>query len=161
MTFILYIVGLFALAFYQTILAEMLSIYGVTIDLAGLLVIVVAFRKNETVALWFAVVAAIVVSTPNATVMPWEILVLGLIALAIRHLSSRLNLETSLSKLTLLGFFLLIHGLLVSLVAQGEDLFYLFYRSVLPGVLYTLIFAWAYFVITEILASPRRVKESA
>lgn len=161
MTLILYIAGLFALAFYQTILADLLSIYGVTIDFAALLVIMVAFRKSETVALWFAIVTAVVVSTPNIAVMPWEILVLGLIALAIKNLSSRLNLETSMSKLTLLGFFLLLHGLLISIVAEGEDLFYLFYRSILPGVLYTLIFAWAYFVISEIIASPRRVKESA
>jgi len=161
MTLILYIIGLFILAFYQIILSELLSIYGINIDLAALFVVMVSLYKSETVAIWFAVATAIVLSAPQLSMMPWEILFLSLIAVGVTNLRSRLNLDTSLSKLSLLAFFLLFHGLAVSLVVSSDSFFYLIYRNVLPGVLYTLVFAWVYLVIADIIGAPRRLKESS
>ncbi len=150
MSVIPYILYLYLLGFHVTILSDLTSIFGVTIDLAALMVCLIAIYKSELTALWFAIAAAVIVGTwagaPNLANIPWEMLFLGGLALAVRHLSVRLNLDSTASKLLLLAGGLLFHRLALTLVISQADFFTLLYRYIIPSVLYTWCLGWLYFL---------------
>ncbi|MBN2226874.1 MAG: hypothetical protein JW763_05880 [candidate division Zixibacteria bacterium] len=139
-----YLLYLYLLGLHLTILSDVTSIQGVRIDLAALLVILVALYKSDLVALWFALASGIVVGSLRLDLMPWEMFVLGVIAVAIHQSSRRMNLESLTSRLLLLGGFLLLHGLAISLVISTSDFGTMLIRQVIPGTVYTLLFGWLF-----------------
>ena len=149
MSIIPYIFYLYLLGFHVTILSDITSIFGVTIDLAALMVCLIAIYKNELSALWFAIAAAIVAGAMKLEIMPWEMLFLGALALAVRHLSVRLNLDSTASKLLLLAGGLLFHRLALTLAISPADFFTLLYRYIIPSVIYTWCLGWLYFLYRD------------
>nr|MBN2278582.1 hypothetical protein [candidate division Zixibacteria bacterium] len=149
MRIIPYILYLFLLALHLTILADITSIYGAVIDLTALLVTMVALYKGETTTLWFALCAAIIAGTQRLDLMPWEMFALPAIGLAANHISSKLNLDSSLSRILILAAFLFIHGILMTLLISTSDFIYMFFRSIIPGTVYSLIIGWLFFQLKD------------
>ncbi|UCD16740.1 MAG: hypothetical protein JSV44_09810, partial [Candidatus Zixiibacteriota bacterium] len=139
-----YILYIYLLGFHITILSRVTAIYGITIDLTALLVALIALRKNDLTAVWFALAAGIVAGTVRLDLMPWEMLFLAGIALAIHRCSTRMNLESISSRMLLLGGALLIHQLLISVVVSTADFLNILLRLILPGTIYTLVFGWLF-----------------
>lgn len=144
-----YILYLYLLGFHVTIFSDVSSIYGVTIDLAALMVCLVAIYKSELTALWFALAAAIVVGAMRLEMMPWELLFLGILAVIVKHLSIRVNLESLASRLLLLAGGILFHKLAVSLTVSSAGFFMMLYRYIIPGVFYTWVLGWVYFMYRD------------
>lgn len=149
MRIIPYIIYLFILAFHYTILSELISIYGATIDLAVLLVTFVALYKNELTAFWFAIAVGIVAGTLRLDLMPWEILFLTGFAVLISYFSTRINLSAITTRMIILILFLIIHKTLITLMISSESFLFIMYRYILPGAVYSLIPGWIFFLIKD------------
>lgn len=134
-----YILYLFLLAFHLVITRDITVIYGAEIDLAVLIITLIALYKSETTTLWFAVCAGIISGSIRLDLMPWEVLSLALPALAVHQIGTRINLESVTSRLILMAGFLLIHQSVITLVISSSDFLTLIYRTILPGAVYTLI----------------------
>ena len=109
MRFIPYILYLFLLALYLTILRDITYICGAQIDLAVLMAALVALYKSEMTTFWFAVCIAIISGTPLLDLLPWEMIILVIPALIVNQISARINLESLTSRLILVAGYLLIH----------------------------------------------------
>ena len=144
-----YILYLLLIAFYLTILSDLISIFGIRFDLVAMLVVLVGLFKNETVALWFALSVALVAGTQRLDIMPWEMLVLGGGALIVNQVSLRVNLESVMSRLIVVGVFVFFHQIIQSLFISYESIFYSLYKIILPSVLYALVVAWLFFRIKD------------
>jgi cell shape-determining protein MreD len=149
MRIIPYIIYLFILAFHYTILSELVSIYGVTIDLAVLMVTFVAIYKDELTAFWFAIAVGIVAGTLRLDLMPWEILSLTGFAVLINYFSTRVNLSAITTRMIILILFLIIHKTLIMLFISSESFLFILYRYILPGAVYSLIPGWIFFLIKD------------
>ena len=139
-----YLLYLYLLGLHITILSDVTSIQGVSVDLAALLVILVALYKSDLVAIWFAMGVGIVAGSLRLDLMPWEMFVLGVIALAIHQCSRRMNLESLTSRLLLLGGFIFLHHLIIGVVLSTSDFTLMLIRQVIPGTVYTLLFGWLF-----------------
>ncbi|MFH2035291.1 MAG: hypothetical protein ABIJ45_02720 [Candidatus Zixiibacteriota bacterium] len=140
-----YILYLFIIAFYRTILIEPFSIFGAVIDLSALLVVLVGFYKSESIALWFGLAAAVIIGSQRLEIMPWEMVVLGAGAVVINQFSFRVNLESLVSRLLILGAFVLVHQVVASLLVSPNIFFYSLYKAILPSVIYTVALGWVFF----------------
>ncbi len=158
MRIILYIFYLYILAFYNTILGDMISIYGVTIDLAGLLVILIAIYRGETTALWFAIGTAVITSTQRLDLMPWEMFSLCAVAVTAKQIGTRINLDSIPSRLIIIISLLLVHNIVITLAISSDEFVYVLYRYMLPGAGYTLLLGWLLLLIGDGLISVRKVK---
>lgn len=153
-----YILYLYLLAFHYTILSGVVAVWGVTVDLTALMVILVGLYKSETTALWFAVGAAVVSGTLRLDLMPWELFLLGSTALVVSRVSIKMNLESITSRLIILGGFLFIHQLAITLLTSPDDIVFMLYRSIVPCTLYSLIIGWFYFQFKDGRITWQKVK---
>lgn len=144
-----YLLYLYILAIYSTILSDIISIYDVTIDLAAVMVGLIALYKSESVAVWFSLMAAFVVGIPRLELVPWEIVVLAISALIVNRASNRVNLEAVSSRLLMLAGLVLVHGTIMALLTSGGELVYMVYRMVLPGTVYSLLLGWLFFLFKD------------
>jgi hypothetical protein len=158
MKFIPYIFYLYVLAFYNTVLSDLFSIYGVNLDLPLLMVTIIALYRTETTALWFAIGVAVISAIQRLDMMPWEILALGGIAVVANQVSLRMNLESIASRLIVLAVFLLIHNVFITLVMSFDNFPFVLYRYILPGTIYTMFLGWLVFLFKDGLFSLRKVK---
>jgi len=154
-----YILYLYLLALHYVILSDMTSIYGATIDMAALIVSLVALYKSELTALLLGIAAAVVIGAMDLSLMPWEMFLLGSISLIVHQCSFRLNLESITSRLLLLGVILLVHKAAITLVMAPSDFLFLLLRSVITGTIYTLILGWLFFAYKDGHISWGRIKE--
>jgi len=154
----LFIFSLFLMAFYNTMLSDTISIYGVSIDLPVALVTLTAFSFNEFGTTWFAILLAIVASTQRLDFMPWEIGSLAGIAIAVNMISVRMNLDSTASKLVLMGCSVLAHNILITAVFSFENFYFVLLRYILPGVAYSLILGWVFIVVGKGLLGLGRMR---
>jgi len=153
-----YILYLFLFAFYRTILVDIIEISGVGIDMAALLVVLVAIYKSETVTLWFALCMGIMAGAQQFELMPWEILFLTGLAVFANEVSARVNLESKSSRLLIVAIFVFVHKIIVTLIIAYKDIVYLLWRDILPTLLYTSIAALIFFGIKDGNISWKKVK---
>jgi len=144
-----YILYLFIIAFYRTLLIDPLSIFGAVIDLSAMMVALIGLYKNENVALWFAIGVSILIGSQQLHVMPWEMLVLGGGALIVNQCGFRMNLESVMSRIMVLGAFIFVHQIAVSLLVSPDIILYALYKKILPSVIYTVIIGWVFFQIKD------------
>lgn len=149
MRIIVYIFLLYLIAFYYTIMAEAVTIYGATLDLVGLAVAMVAIYRGTTASLWFGVASAIVAATLRPDLMSVQILTLAGMAVIINQISIRLNLDSILSRLAAMAIFLLVHNIAIALKISSADFLFVSYRFILPGVVYTLVVGWILFSVID------------
>jgi len=153
-----YIIYLYILALHYTILTDLVSIYGSVIDLAVLMVVLVAIYKDEITSLWFAISVGIVAGSQRFELMPWEILILAGIALLINYISTRADLGAITTRLIILGGFLLIHKSVITLLSSNEAFAYMIYRYILPSTIYSLFPGWLFFLIIDGRITWRKIK---
>jgi len=158
MKIIPYIIYLYILGLYYTILSDLTVIYGATVDLAALMVALVALYKSETAALWFAISVGIIVGSRRLDLMPWEMAILAVLALIVNQISARMNLESSISRLILLAVVFLIHQSVIAFLVSSDDLFFVMYRTILPGILFSLLIGWIFLQFRDVHATWRRFK---
>jgi len=149
MKIIPYIIYLYLIAFHYTILSEIVDIYQITFDLAAVIVGLIAMYRSESVALWFALAAAVVAGSRNPELIPWEILLLGGTAVVVNQVSLRVNLESIASRLFIIGGLVFVHVLAVDLLVSRADVLFSIYRHILPTVLYSLVVLWILFLIID------------
>lgn len=153
-----YILYLYLLALHCTILSDITGIFGAIINLAVLMVTMVALYKTELVSFWFAISVGIVVGTLRLDLMPVEIFLFAGAALMVHQISVRINLESITSRLLILVGFLLIHDIVITLVISPGEFIFLFYRMILPSTLYSLIIGWLFFRFLDGHITWRKVK---
>lgn len=158
MKIIPYILYLFLLAFHIIISRDITVIFGAQIDLAVLMITLIALYKRETTALWFAVCAGIISGSIRLDLMPWEVLSLTIPALAVHQIGTRINLESVTSRLILMAGFLLVHQSVITLVISGSDFLTLIYRTILPGTFYTLIIGGIAFQLLDRRITWKKIK---
>ncbi|MCX6827522.1 MAG: hypothetical protein NTV06_09725 [candidate division Zixibacteria bacterium] len=149
MKIIPYILYLYLLAFFYSILSEIITIYGVTIDLTVLMIALIVFYKSEEAALWFSSAAAIIAATQRPSSMPWEIISLAGVAVIANQLKLRMNLESLVSRLIILGGFLLIHNIAITASISLDNFAFVFIRYIIPGTAYTLLVGWLIFFFSD------------
>ncbi len=153
-----YILYLFLLALHMTLLSDFLSIQGFSINLAVLLVSLIAFYKEELVALWFGVFVGIVYGSVDPSIMPWQVLMLAVIALVVHQLSIGMNLDSITSRLIILVVAIFVHTIISSALISTDDFFYNIYRIILPSTLYTLVIGWLFFLIKDSHVTGKKIK---
>ena len=153
-----YILYLYILALHETILSDLLSIYGAAIDLAVLMVVLIALYKSELTTLWFAVCAAVIAGTVRPDMMTWQMLALVVPAMVVSRVSARVNLESLSSRLLILGGFLLIHESVISFLLSHDGPLFVIYRLILPSAVYSLLVGWIFFLIIDGRITWQKVK---
>lgn len=153
-----YILYLLLIAMHQVIWRDVTSIFGVTINLAALIVVLVALYKTEMIAVWFGFLAGVVMAVGNPVMIGWHGFALVALGLAAFHVSERLNLESLYARLLLVSSIVSIHSLLKLLINQTDGLFYLFWTSVIPGTVYTTVLALLFFAVKERKITVQRLK---
>lgn len=149
MKIIPYFLYLYLITFHMTILSDIISIYGVTVDLLILIVAMIGLYKSEAEAIWFGMAAGIIAAATRLDLMPWEVLVVVGIALAVRQVSTRINLESLASKALVLAGAVFFHQLIMTLLISTEESLFILLRYIIPGVAYTLIFGLIFFLIKD------------
>ncbi len=142
--FLLYIV---LIAMHQVITRDLTAIYGMSINLAALIVIIVAIYKTEMTTLWFALVAGLVMAAGLPNRMGWVALLMAAIGAASFHMRTRLNLDSIYSKLLLVFGGVLAFNVLSLVIFQYDQILLLAVTEALGGALYTTIVAWLFFLV--------------
>jgi len=153
--FILY---LFLIGMHEVIIKQATTISSVTIDLPGLLVLLVALYKPEIVSIWFGFIVGLVMAAGRPDLFGWHALAMAVLGLTAFHFRERLNLESLYAKLALIVGGILIHNTLLLIIEWGEGFFYLFLVSALPGAIYTTIGAWVFFLFKEKKITFQKIK---
>lgn len=154
-----YLLYLFLIGFHQVVLRDAISIYGATVALPALIVIIVALYKQEMTAWWFGFAAGLVVGAANEQTLGWSALLMAVVGLTVWHVKLKLNLDSLWSKLLVLAGGVFLANLLGDLILRPSDFLYLLWASALPGTLYTVAVGWLYFLIREGVVTWKRVKE--
>jgi len=145
MKLIPYILYLYLLALHMTILSEVTTLYSATIDMAALLVAMVAFYKSESTTVWFALAVGILAGTQRSDLMPWHMASLTVLGVIINQISTKINLESSTSRLLIMAGMILFHEVLITLVISTSDFFTMLYKFILPSTVYTILIGWLFF----------------
>lgn len=153
-----YILYLFLIAFFEVILKNLTSIYGVSINLTALIVMLVAIYKSEVISLWFGFVAGLVMAAGAVEFHVLPALITSGLGLAAFHAWRRLNFESVYSKLLVVFIGTFLHYLLLLLVEGGASFFYVVLIKALPGAIYTTVIAYFFFLIVEGRISYQKIK---
>jgi rod shape-determining protein MreD len=156
-----YLLYLLLIAFYRTMLGDFVAVGSARISLAALIVLLIALRKTTVTAIWFGAAAGIVWDTPDPHFLGVQTLFLSLIGYLASVAKERLNLESINSRLLLVAAGLAAYGLLNSVIyAQPTQSGYFttLVTIILPGIVYTIVAAWVYFLVESGRISWARIK---
>jgi len=158
MKIIPYILYLLLVAFYEVILRDLTSIYGVAMGLPVFLLLAVALYKSELAALWFGFVVGLTVAVGRPEAAGWFALLGGALGAATFRVRERLNLESFVSKLLVVFVGALVYNVMTVIINRPDGFFYTIGTSVLPGTVYTTIIAWIFFLFAEGRLTTRKIK---
>jgi len=151
-----YLLYLVLIAFHEVILRGATSIAGVSINLPAIIVFSVALHRSEAETVWFAFIAAMVMSAGNPLGMGYQALTMVLISLAIYHAREQLNVESMVTRLAMLIVGVLIHNSLLLAFTRPSDFWYQMWRFSLTGTIYTGAVAYLIYTLTLGRFSRRR-----
>lgn len=149
MRIIPYIIYFLIIALFKVIFQDMLTIYGVSINITALLVMIVAIYKSEMSALWFGAVAGLVLSASTPQLFGAYFLTTATLGIVTYHCREMLNLESLYSRLLLIFLGVISYSVLILFVNSIDGFGYLLITNILPGALYTTIIGWIFFLIKE------------
>jgi len=161
MRIIPYILYLFLIAGYRTLLSDPLTIGMAQIYFAALMVLLTALNKPFEEALWFAVAAGLVYDAPDPSRLGIHVLVLGTLAVVTSQVKERLNLDSMKSRMLVVVGGLSIYSVPYTLiyVASGSSSFFiLLLRAAVPGTVYTAVFGWLFFMVQSGRLSYARIR---
>ncbi|UCE24211.1 MAG: rod shape-determining protein MreD [Candidatus Zixiibacteriota bacterium] len=144
--FLLY---LWLVALHQVVLDEVISIYGVGVNLPVLLVLLVGLYKSELDTCWFAFFVGMVAFGGLTDMMGWHALVMAIIGYLAYHTRVKINLESRYSKLLLVFIGAAVHNTAVLVMGKSDGVFYLLGTQAITGALYTTVVAWVFFLFEE------------
>lgn len=144
--FICYLV---LIAMHQVITRDLTTVFGFTINLAVLVVIIVAIYKTEMISLWFGLVVGLVLAAGLPDRIGWMALLMAFVGVASFHMRTRLNLDSVYSKLLLVLGGVLVFNILSLFVYQYDKVLLLAVTDALGSAVYTTILAWLFFLIKE------------
>ena len=153
--FILY---LLLVAMHEVIIRDATTIYHASINLPGLLVLLVAIYKPAIVSTWFGFATGLVMAAGRPDLFGWHALTMAALGLVTYHLRERLNLESLYSKLVLIFGGLLLHNTLLLAINGGSGFAYLWLINALPGAVYTAAVGWGFFLFKEKKITFQKVK---
>ncbi len=153
-----YLLYLILTGAHVVILAQISSIYSVQINLAALLVLLVAIYKSELAGAWFGFFVGLVLSAGTPGLVGWHALWMTVLAVAAFHARERLNLDSLYAKLLLVLSGVLLHNILVLITTGATDFWYQFLTSAIPGAIYTAVAAWLFFLIKEDRITVKKIK---
>ncbi len=144
-----YLLYLFLITFHSIILSDLMSILGVRLNVLILIIVLIGLFKSDTEAIWFGLSAGIIVGAARLDLMPWEVLVITVIAVAVKQVSSRINLESLASKVVVLACSVFLHEVIITLIISTEEFFFILIRYILPGTAYTVLIGLLFFLIKD------------
>ena len=153
-----YLLYLFLITFHTIILSDIISIFGVRLNLLILLIVIIGLFKSETEAIWFGLSAGIIVGAARLDLMPWEILIIIIIIVAVKQVSSRINLESLASKVVVLASSVFLHEIIISLIISPKEFLYILIRYIVPGTAYTVLIGLIFFLIKDGRISRQKIK---
>ena len=153
-----YILYLFLITFHSIILSDIVSILGARLNMLILIIVIIGLFKSETESIWFGLTAGIIVGSTRLDLMPWEVLVITIIAVAVKQVSSRINLESLASKVAVLACSVFLHEVIITLIISTEEFFFLLIRYILPGTAYTVLVGLIFFLIKDGRISRQKIK---
>ena len=145
-----YLLYLVLIAFHEVIFRGATSIAGCSIDLTAIIVFSVALYRTEGETVWFALIAAMVMSAGVPLSMGYHALTLMVISVVIFHAREQLNIESMVTRLAMLIMGVLLHNILMLAFLRPPDFFHQLWRFALPGTVYTG--AISYLIYTLIVA---------
>ncbi len=154
--FILY---LYLIALHSELTDSLIMVYWAHLNLAALLVSLVALYKSEIRAMWFGFAVGLVLSAGEAQWMGWHALILSLTAFSICRIKFRLNLASIRARLLIVVGAVLVHEVLLAFRLGGDDFYWQFLTSSLPSTVYTGLWAWLFFKIKDGQITWTRIKE--
>ena len=153
-----YLLYLFLITFHLIILSDIISILGARLNLLILIIVMIGLFKSETEAIWFGLSAGIIVGAARLDVMQWEVLVITIIAVVVKQVSSRINLESLASKVVVLACGVFLHEVVISLITFTEEFFFILIRYIIPSTAYTVIVGLILFLIKDGRISKQKIK---
>lgn len=153
-----YLLYLFLITFHSIILSDIISILGARLNLLVLIIVIIGLFKSETEAVWFGLSAGIIVGATRLDLMPWEVLIITIIAVAVKQVSSRINLESLASKVVVLASGVFLHEVIMALIISTEEFFFILIRYILPGTAYTVFVGLIYFLVKDGRISRQKIK---
>lgn len=149
MKIIPYLLYLLLLGMHVAFGREITALYGYSINLAALVILLVSYYKSEITCAWFGFLAGLVVAAGQPGIMGWSGLIFASIGVSAYHLQTKMNLESMYAKLLMiLGGVLTANLLLLFLV--GTDSFFVRIITVsLPEAIYTTLFGWLFILVKE------------
>jgi len=156
--YIPYFIYMVLLGIFQVILRDPTTIYSAHINMAALLVLMLALYKGELAAMWFGIAAGLLIAAPTPQLLGWTALVYGLLGLVGYQVRGKLNLESLYSKLIMmLGGLIVIE--IAGLLLFGTDSFWLRLPTVaLSSAIYTSLVALLYFLVKEGRVTIKKIK---
>lgn len=142
--FYLLLVGL-----HVVIVESATTVYTAKINLAAMMVLLVAVYKPELVATWFGFFVGLVLAANSPHLVGWHALWLAGLGLAAYHAREKLNVDSMYAKLLLIVAGVLLHNIMVLLTYGAEDFWYQLAADALPGAVYTTVPAWLFFLFKE------------
>lgn len=142
---------LFILIFFQSFLSEVVSIKGIRLDLALLILVYVALTKGPTQGVVFGFLIGLLLDVFTPQRLGLGALIKSVVGFAIGIFKDNLFLENWYSKLTIVFLSVLLNDLFYHLLSEGVTLFAfhtLLYYS-LPSALYTSGAGFFLYVILE------------
>ncbi len=144
-----YLLYLWLVGLHQVILMEAMSVYGVTVNIPVLLVLLVGLYKSELHICWFGFVVGLVAFAGLTNQLGWHALILALIGFLTFHSRARINLESLYSKVLLVFVGVIIHNAVVGLMSGGGSAVFMLISDAVFGAIYTTLFAWIFFLLKE------------
>jgi cell shape-determining protein MreD len=143
---------------YAVVLRDITSIYTASINLAALLVLVVALYKTELTAIWLGFLTGLVLTAGSPGTIGWYGLMYGGLGLVGYHVRERLNLESLYAKLLLVFGGTLLVNILVLPISGTDAFFYRLATVALAGAVYTTAVGYVFFLFKEDVITFKKIK---
>lgn len=144
--FILYLA---LISLHQTLVGDLLSVWGADLALGSLLIMLVALYKSESVGVWFGAMVAFLVNTGDPPAAATGMVVAAGIAVGAVYFKNRLNLESMAARLAVVFSGCLILELLGAAFSTGDQLLFVWARYTIPSVIYTSLWALLFFLVKD------------
>lgn len=144
-----YILYLLLIGSHQVIWRDVTSVWGVSINLAGLMVLTTALYKSELATLWFGFFAGLVMAAGMPSNMGWHALTLAALGVTACHVRERLNMDSLWAKLLLVVAGIFLHNVAVILITQASGFLYLLWATAIPDTIYSGLLVWVFFMVKE------------
>ncbi len=147
--YIPYLLYLWLIAMHQVFLADVTSIFGAKINLAVLIVLLIAMYKKEVTATWFGLLVGLIGFAGITEISAWQTLAMALIGLIAFHLKEKMNLDSLFARVSLIFGGVLVHNIILLLLEVNDNLFGSIIQYAITGAVYTTIIGTIFFLIKD------------